>query len=146
MRLMRASVTPCDRAREYISRALDGELVAVERKRLDAHLGSCADCRTFEADVKVLTHELRSAELEQPAYPVVLPRARRFSVRTFQVGAAAAAVLAIVAGGSLFQGLGRQTSSNQPIRLSQSALFKAGDDVAPNLHPTKVRQKRHVAV
>jgi predicted anti-sigma-YlaC factor YlaD len=147
MRLMRASATPCDQAREYVSLALDGELVEVERMRLDAHTASCAECRAFQADVQALARELRSAEPEQPADPVVLPRTRRLSVRSFQVGAAAAAVAAIVAGGSVFQSLGQQSAGNQSLRLSQNTLFRAGDDVAPNLHPTRQQPpKRHVAV
>ena len=146
---MRASVTPCDQAREYVSLALDGELVEVERMRLDAHLASCAECRAFRTDIEAVARELRSAEPDEPAYPFVLPRARRLSVRSIQVGAAAAAVVAIVAAGSVFQGLGlgRPSASNDAIRLSQSALFRTGDDVAPNLHPTKQRPlKHHVAV
>jgi anti-sigma factor RsiW len=143
MRLMRASVTPCDRAREYISLAVDGELAEVERVRLDAHTASCAECRAYAAEVEAVTDELRSSEPEQPAFPVVLPRTRRLSVRTFQLGAAAAAVVAIVAAGSVFQNIGRQTSASEPLRLSQSALFRAGDDVAPNLHPSTRRPAKH---
>src|SRR4029453_14306152 len=124
MRLMRASVTPCDQAREYVSLALDSELTEVERVRLDAHTASCAACRTYVSQREGGTHELRGAEPEQPAYTVVLPRTRRLSVRSFQVGAAAAAVVAIVAAGSLFQGLGQRSATSQPLRLSSSALFQ----------------------
>jgi predicted anti-sigma-YlaC factor YlaD len=142
MRLMRASVTPCDQAREYISLALDGELAEVERARMEAHTASCADCRAYGADVETATRALRSAEPEQPTYTVVLPHTRRFTVRTFQVASAAAAVVAIVAVGSVFQGIGQQ-SANQPLSLSQSSLFGAGDDVAPDLHPTKQSLHKH---
>jgi predicted anti-sigma-YlaC factor YlaD len=141
MRLMRASVTPCDEAREYISLALDGELVEVERVRLETHTASCASCRTYASQLEALTRELRGAEPERPAYPVVLPRTRRFSVRSFQVGAAAAAVVAIVAAGSVFQGLAQRSTTSQPLRLSSSALFQAGDDVARQ--PTKQRPVKH---
>jgi predicted anti-sigma-YlaC factor YlaD len=139
---MRASVTPCDQAREYISLRLDGELAEVEQARLEAHTASCAACRAYAVDIESVTEELRAAEPELPADSVVLPRARRFSVRSFQVGAAAAAVVAIVAASSLFPTVGGQ-SANQPLRLSQSALFRAGDDVAPDLRPTKQRPVRH---
>ena len=143
MRVMRESVTPCDQAREYVSLALDGELAEVERVRLDAHVDSCAECRAFQADVEAVASRIREAELEQPAYPVVLPRARRLSVRSIQVGAAAAAVIAIVAAGSVFQGLGQRSASNQTLRLSQTALFRAGDDIEPIRHPTKQNPLKH---
>lgn len=142
---MRASVTPCDQAREYISLALDGELAEVERARLEAHTASCAGCRGYATDVEAATRELRAAEPEEPAYAFVLPRTRRLTIRTFQLGAAAAAVVAIVAVGSVFQSIGRP-SANQPLHLSQGSLFSAGDDVSPNLHPTNQRPLRHRAV
>jgi predicted anti-sigma-YlaC factor YlaD len=145
MRLMRASVTPCDQAREYISLALDGELAEVERVRLEAHTAGCAECRAYATDVEAATLELRAAEPEQPADAFVPPRTRRLTVRTFQLASAAAAVAAIIAAGSVFQGIGRP-SANQSIGISQSSLFRAGDDVAPNLHPTKQRPIKHVAV
>jgi predicted anti-sigma-YlaC factor YlaD len=142
MRLRHESVTPCDQAREYVSLAVDGELVEVERVRLDAHLGTCAECRAFQADVETVARELRAAELEKPAYPVVLPRLRRLSVRSIQMGAAAAAVIAVVVAGSTLQNLGRQ-STNQSLGLPANALFQAGDDVAPNLHPSKQNPPKH---
>jgi predicted anti-sigma-YlaC factor YlaD len=140
MRLMRESLTPCDQAREYISLALDGELAEVERVRLEAHTASCAECRAYATDVDAVTDELRSAEPELPAHTVVLPRSRRLSVRSFQVGAAAAAVVAIVAAGSVFQGVGSR-SANQPLHLSQSSLWSAGDNVTRQ--PTKQTPVRH---
>lgn len=144
---MRASATACEQAREYISLALDGELAEVERARLDTHTAFCAACRAFQGDVDRIAYELRVAEPERPAYGVVLPRTRRFSSRTIQAGAAAAAVVAIVAAGSLFPNLGRETAPTAPLRLSQGSFFQPGDDVAPNLHPTKQRPpKRRVAV
>jgi predicted anti-sigma-YlaC factor YlaD len=143
MRLMRASLTPCDQAREYVSLALDGELAEVERMRLDAHVDSCPECQAFQTDVEAVASRIRAAEPEQPAYPVVLPRTRRLSVRSIQVGAAAAAVVAIVAAGSVFQVLGPRSASNQPLRLSQNALFQTGDDVEAIRHPTKQKPFKH---
>ena len=145
MRLMRAFVA-CDQARESISVALDGELVEVDRVRLAAHTASCADCRAFEAEARALARKLRAADLEQPAYAIVLPRARRIPIGTLQVGAAAA-MIALVAASSLFQGLGQRTTKSEPLRLSQNALFRLGDDLAPIRHPPAQKpQKRRVAI
>jgi hypothetical protein len=49
--------------------------------------------------------------------------------------------VAIVAAGSVFQGLAQRSTTSQPLRLSSSALFQAGDDVARQ--PTKQRPVKH---
>lgn len=146
MRLMRASPTSCDRARESISLALDGELVEVDRARLAAHTELCADCRAFEADARAVSRNLRSAALEQPAHAVVLPRTRRIRIGTLQAGAAAA-IIAVVAASSLLQGLGQRTTTSQTLRLSQNASFRAGDYVEPiRSQQAQQPQKHRVAV
>ena|SRR5712691_5703286 len=142
MRLMRASPTYCDRAREWISLALDDELVEVDRARLAAHAESCADCRAFEADARAVSSKLRSAALEQPAYAVVLPRTRRIPIGTLQAGAAAA-IIAVVAAGSLFQGLGQRTTTSQSLQLSQGAPFRPGDYVEPIRYPQVQQPQKH---
>jgi predicted anti-sigma-YlaC factor YlaD len=142
MRLMRAFPTSCDRARESISLALDDELVEVDRARLAAHTGSCADCRAFEADARAVSRKLRSAALEQPAYAVILPRTRRIRIGTLQAGAAAA-IIAVVAASSLFQGLGQRTATSQTLRLSPNAAFRAGDYVEPIRSPQAQQPQEH---
>ena len=84
----------CDRARQLASLGLDGELSELERALLSAHLGECEGCRRFEADVSVLTAELRASPFEQVSRPIDLPSRRRVSPRLAQVGAAAAAAVA----------------------------------------------------
>lgn len=143
---MPASPTSCDRARESISLALDDELVEVDRARLAAHTELCADCRAFEADARGVSRKLRSAVLEQPAYAVVLPRTRRIRIGTLQAGAAAA-IIAVVAASSLFEGVGQRTTTSLTLRLSQNASFRAGDYVEPIRYPqVQQPQKHRVAV
>ena len=91
----------CERARLWVSLALDGELSEIERVSLRAHVERCAACAAFEHDVDALTMELRSAPPERPATPIALPRRRSKAVRVLQVGAAAAAVVLAAGLGSL---------------------------------------------
>jgi predicted anti-sigma-YlaC factor YlaD len=91
----------CERARLWVSLALDGELSEFEQVSLRAHVGRCAACASFERDVDALTLELRTAPLERPAAPEALPRRRSTTVRVFQIGAAAAAVALAAGLGSL---------------------------------------------
>ncbi len=90
---MRANTYACDRARQWLSLRLDGELSELEQALLAAHLERCDACRTFEAETAALTAALRAAPLER-LQPIALPRRRRVSARAFQAGAAAAAVVA----------------------------------------------------
>src|SRR6266480_1378126 len=106
MRLVRTSRYSCDRAREAMSLALDGELSELGQARVDAHLERCADCRAFGTDSSMLTALLRQAPREEMSVPIVLPRPGRLSAaRLLQAGAAAAAV-ALVAGASAIHGVG----------------------------------------
>lgn len=84
----------CQRARSWVSLALDGELSELEHALLDAHLDRCADCRAFAAGLRGVAAELRAAEPERPAQPVQARRLRRGrSLRILQAGAAAAVVM-----------------------------------------------------
>jgi predicted anti-sigma-YlaC factor YlaD len=91
----------CERARLWVSLALDGELSEIEQVSLRAHVGRCAACAAFEHDALALTMELRNARPERPALPVALPRRRSTAMRVLQVGAAAAAIVLAAGLGSL---------------------------------------------
>lgn len=91
----------CDRIREWISLELDGELSRIERALVDRHLAVCADCSSFAAEVHGFTHALRAESFEQLARPVELPARGRVSLRSFQVGAAAAIAVVAVGIGTL---------------------------------------------
>src|SRR5882757_9787265 len=92
----------CERARVWVSLALDGELSEIEEAALRVHVGSCAGCAGFELDVVALTKELRSAPLVRPAAEVMAPRPRRSpTMRVLQLSAAAAAVVLAAGLGTL---------------------------------------------
>ena len=106
----------CERAREYASLALDGELSQFEQALLTAHIQSCAGCRSYHVGLVATTERLRNAELERLERPIVLPRRQRVSFRNVQVGLAAALVVTAVGLGGLFSSLG----SGEPVRPNAS--------------------------
>jgi anti-sigma factor RsiW len=102
MRTMRTTARRCDRAREYASLRLDGELSEFESALLDSHLERCPSCRAFAHDLVAVTGRLREAPLEPVRIPVSLPRRQFGGLRSVQLGAAAAAIMSVVGIGSLF--------------------------------------------
>ena len=63
--VVRTSV--CERARAWVSLALDGELSELERRLLDAHVGRCAACDAFAAELEGVVEGLRSTPLTRRA-------------------------------------------------------------------------------
>ena len=57
----------CDRAREWTSLRLDGELSPLEDELLQRHLEVCDECRAFEYDVRWATDVLRLTPQERPS-------------------------------------------------------------------------------
>lgn len=99
MRNLAFSDPVCDRAREYASLRLDGELSELEEALLSAHLQHCDVCSSFDADIRAMTSELRDAAFEQPSAPIMIPGRRHVSGRVLRVGSAAAVVaIALFAG------------------------------------------------
>jgi hypothetical protein len=81
----------CERTRGWASLAIDDELSEFEQALMRAHLGRCADCAAFAADVSVATETLRATDLEPLAHPIVLPvRTRRVGSSALRLGAVAA--------------------------------------------------------
>jgi predicted anti-sigma-YlaC factor YlaD len=89
----------CDRARQWASLELDGELSSFELALLENHAAGCASCAEFRAEITGLTGALRAAPYE-PFQGVVLARVRR-SVRLRLAPAAAAMAVAAVGLGSI---------------------------------------------
>jgi anti-sigma factor RsiW len=89
----------CDRAREWVSAGLDGELSTFERALLSDHLERCASCGEFSRDLNGFTKALRAAPRE-PFEGVVIGRVRRH-VHLRLAPAAAAMAIAAVGLGSL---------------------------------------------
>jgi anti-sigma factor RsiW len=106
----------CERARQWASADVDGELSTFERALLEDHLGRCSSCQEFSRDVRGMTSALRAAPLQQ-FDGVVLGRIRR-QVRLRLAPAAAAMAIAAV-------GLGSLVASTQLSR-------------APGISPTEV--------
>jgi ferric-dicitrate binding protein FerR (iron transport regulator) len=130
MRELRAQSRVCDRAREYSSRSLDGELSDFERALLDTHLERCEECRAYSAELTEIVTRMRMAPLETLPQPVSLPSRRRVRARAFQAAAAvAAAAVAATAGlvGSL-QSHSPQSRPNPTLEaIIRSDDFHNGD-------------------
>src|SRR5579864_1253725 len=96
----------CDRATQWISLDLDGELSQLERVGLDRHLAGCARCRAVSAEVGVFTRMLRDApmvELEREVAYAAPRRARARAVRRAAASLAFAGLVgAAVLGGFVF--------------------------------------------
>jgi predicted anti-sigma-YlaC factor YlaD len=90
------SLHSCDRVRELVSAALDGELTELEGARVHAHLAACTGCRTYAAGANEASRLLRETPLEELNLPILLPSRRLAVARKLQVAAAAAALVATV--------------------------------------------------
>jgi predicted anti-sigma-YlaC factor YlaD len=133
MRLVGQLNSACEQAREHISLQLDGELSPFQQSALDAHLRACGTCRSFAASVVTVSGQLRSAELEEPQFPVVLPHRSRIRVPTRAVQVAAAAAVAMVVGlSSAGLSLTNGGSPSVPFRASE-----AFPDRGPNFEPVR---------
>jgi predicted anti-sigma-YlaC factor YlaD len=123
MRTMRPAGRRCDRAREYASLRLDGELSELEGALLDSHLDHCPSCRAFSEDLVGLTGQLRTAPLARPEFAVSLPRRRFAALGRAQMSAAAAAIVSVVGIGTLFGFLSSSatTTSRAAPRMSSLA-------------------------
>jgi predicted anti-sigma-YlaC factor YlaD len=105
MRLVSGRPAYCERAREWISLGVDGELSPFEHALLASHLERCEDCAAFQADIAGITRDLRADSLERIGRPVDVPSGRRAPLRRLRLGAvtsaAAVALVALALGGSL---------------------------------------------
>lgn len=62
-------MTSCDDVRDLLGQMLDGELPDEERRRLEEHLESCAECRELWETLRQVADTLpRLAELEPPPH------------------------------------------------------------------------------
>ncbi len=93
----------CERARAWVSLSLDGELSELERRLLDAHLGRCAACDAFAAEVEGVVEGLRATPLTPvPAGATSSGWRRRRTVPVRLAGRAAAVAAAAAAGLAMF--------------------------------------------
>lgn len=99
MRLVRSYDRRCERAREWLSLSLDGELSRFERALVDRHLSTCAECAEFGTELAAFTDRLRVTPLEPLAHPIAVPARRaRPALRPAQAAVAALAVVAVGVG------------------------------------------------
>jgi predicted anti-sigma-YlaC factor YlaD len=128
----------CQRVRSQVSLRLDNEISHLEGRMLDVHLGRCAQCRAYAADLTTFTRDLRAAPLEILARPVFVERGRRWSVVRLQgrVAASAAAVVAIVAIGVAAQVASSGQSETQLSNLERTVTR----------YPTQAELDRELAI
>jgi anti-sigma factor RsiW len=121
MRWWRTSA--CERAAQWISLDLDGELSQLERAALGRHLDGCARCRELSSDVREFTTLMREAPLVELGRPVELPPARRARARTAKRVAASLAFAALtavaVAGAAFYPSGGASPHSALAFRNAQ---------------------------
>jgi len=67
----------CDRARQWATADLDGELSRFEHVLLSAHLADCPSCREFTAAIGGFTEMLRTAPPEPLERTIEIGRLRR---------------------------------------------------------------------
>ena len=139
---MRSVHGKCDRARQWASLELDGELSSFECALLENHVAACPSCAEFRAEIGGLTGALRAAPYE-PFEGVVLGHIRR-RVRMRIAPAAAAMAVAAVGLGSILASSSFQGSSVG--RLAQSVNVTPADASAAtdtmNLSASKALQTR----
>jgi Putative zinc-finger len=111
----------CDRAREWTSLRLDGELSPLEDELLQRHLEVCDECRAFEYDVRWATDVLRLTPQERPSQRLRVSVASKPRVTARRVTAiAATAALAL---GALIGALVERPSSSTPSQLPNEISF-----------------------
>jgi hypothetical protein len=135
---------PCERAREWSSLRLDGELSELEEALLDKHLELCAVCEAFDAGLRSSSELLRTAPMARPSSGFEVPAAGRRRIalsRTLAVaGVLGAAALGSVVGSTLDR---PAPSSEKPAAqvsfltrdVSQLRQIPRGRSVAPNTPP-----------
>ncbi|HEU5064508.1 MAG TPA: zf-HC2 domain-containing protein [Gaiellaceae bacterium] len=88
----------CDRARQWATAEVDGELSRFEIVLLRAHLDACPSCREFHVAVGGITRTLRATPLERLERAIEVRRLRWRIRSRLAPAAAAMAVAAVVLG------------------------------------------------
>jgi predicted anti-sigma-YlaC factor YlaD len=130
----------CERARQWASASVDGELSTFERALLADHLERCASCREFSLAIADLTTALRAAPRER-LEGISIGRVRRH-VRLRLAPAAAAMAVAAVGLGSVLASVeikGGPVASVPPVHAAP--LVAAPDTL--NLSAAYMLQRLH---
>lgn len=91
----------CERAREWATAEVDGELSRFELVLLRAHLDACPSCHEFHTAIGGITRTLRATPLERLERAIEVTRLRRRLRPRLAPAAAAMAVAAVVLGSGL---------------------------------------------
>ena len=133
----------CERARSWASLRLDGELSELESQLLDAHLGRCAECRTFARATDEITTTLRAARLQKaPAFALTLRRSRHTALRALQVAAAVAVVVSAGVAAAVTGPSGGGTAAAKPV--SMVAGVDSPDGLRELRRPALIEQGRSI--
>jgi predicted anti-sigma-YlaC factor YlaD len=103
----------CDRAREWATAEVDGELSRFELVLLRAHLDACPSCREFHTAISGITRTLRAAPLERLERAIEVTRLRRRLRVRLAPAAAAMALAAVVLGSGVVSSELRSSGSVQ---------------------------------
>jgi predicted anti-sigma-YlaC factor YlaD len=114
----------CDRARQWATADLDGELSRFERVLLDAHLTDCPSCREFTTAIDGFTEMLREAPPAALERPIEIGRLRRRIGLRLAPAVAAMAVTVV--------GLGSILASSD-LRTRSVGDANVGDSVSSHL-------------
>jgi predicted anti-sigma-YlaC factor YlaD len=113
----------CERATQWISLDLDGELSQLEEAGLQRHLVGCARCRAVSAEGGAFTRMLREVpllELEREVAYAVPRRARARTVRRAAASLAFAGLVGVaVLGGFVLPGAGTSSTTALSFRSVQ---------------------------
>ena len=82
----------CERASEFVSLELDGELSLFERAILRRHLQRCERCAAYSHEITALTEMVRAAPAEQIRVSIDVWSRRRRVYRVVQSVAATAEI------------------------------------------------------
>lgn len=132
----------CERARQWASASVDGELSTFERALLADHLERCASCRGFSLAISDLTTALRAAPRER-LEGISIGRVRRH-VRLRLAPAAAAMAVAAVGLGSVLASVeikGGSVASVPPVHAAPAPLGSSPDTL--NLSASYVLARLH---
>ncbi|MGZ4256648.1 MAG: zf-HC2 domain-containing protein [Gaiellaceae bacterium] len=128
----------CERARQWASASVDGELSSFERALLADHLERCASCREFGLAIADLTTALRAAPRER-VESISIGRVRR-QVRLRLAPAVAAMAVAAVGLGSVLASVELKSGSVASVQPLQVVPVASSPDTI-NLSTVNVLEK-----
>jgi anti-sigma factor RsiW len=137
----------CDRAHQWSSLRLDGELSELEVALLEKHLETCAACRSFDIRLRSATDFLRAAPAEAPTAVFEIPTQRHHRLPLVRVVAIAAVVAAAALGSLVGSTLNRPAPQREQPVTQVSLLTRDRDQLRslPRNHrvaPTEPARER----